>query len=143
MVSTRTNEASIRHRVLVVDDDPGSRELCVQLLLSEGFEVIQARDGREGVALALADPPDLILCDINMPILDGFGLALTLRRNQGTKGVPLVFISAETDPEIEQRATAVGAAGFLSKPFLPTALFAYVRTALENAARSPIGGHAV
>lgn len=142
MPLTRADAAPPQRRVLVVDDDGGIRALYASLLRAEGFQVDEARDGREGAALAIADPPDLILCDVNMPILDGFGLALILREDRHTRDVPVIFVTAEADPAIAERATAVGAAAIFPKPFLPTALSSFVHDLLGGAAPSPLGGRA-
>ena len=117
-------------RVLVVDDDAGIRELCGSALRSAGFEVIEARDGREGLARAASDDPDLVVCDLAMPILDGFGLAVALRQNAQTRHLPLVFLTGETEAGTEERAHDVGAIGFFSKPFAPQALSSFVSGAL-------------
>lgn len=139
----RQSDAPLTHRrVLVVDDDDGIRAFYVSLLAGEGFEVTEAKDGREGAALAIADPPDLIICDVNMPILDGFGLALILRENRRTKNVPLIFVTGEADPEIARRATDVGAAALFPKPFLAPVLSSFVRDLLGGLTPAPVGGHA-
>lgn len=133
-------------RILVVDDDAGIRALCGSVLRSAGFEVIEAGDGREGLARAVSGRPDLVLCDITMPILDGFGLAVALRHNEQTKHLPLVFMTGETEPTMEQHAYEVGALGFLSKPFAAHALSSFISGVLAQLAPavSPsLGGHAI
>ena len=126
-----TEGMSRRQRILVVDDDPGIRALCVAVLGADGYEVAEAADGQEGLAQAIIDPPDLVLLDISMPVLDGFGLAAALRSNERTRGLPIVFISGEVQPEVEGHAYDVGALGFFAKPFEPTVLSAFVRRVLE------------
>lgn len=137
-----TEHAPRRLRILVVDDDPGIRALCGAVLRADGFEVMEAADGREGLARAVSNPPDLVLLDISMPILDGFGTAVALRSNEPTRGVPLVFISGEEALEVEGHAYDVGALGFLAKPFEPEALSAFVQRVLEpfrsTAAQPPV-----
>ena len=120
-----------RPRILVVDDDPGIRALCVAVLGADGYDVAEAADGQEGLVLAVADPPDLVLLDISMPVLDGFGLATALRSNERTRELPIVFISGEAQPEVEGHAYDIGALGFFPKPFEPTVLSAFVRRVLE------------
>lgn len=119
-----------RLRILVVDDDPGMRALCGEVLRAEGFDVLEAADGREGLARAFSEHPDLVLCDISMPILDGFGLAVALRHNVRTRRVPLVFLTAETETYVERHAYDAGALGFFTKPFDPSALISFIRRAL-------------
>ncbi|MBA2297960.1 MAG: response regulator [Actinobacteria bacterium] len=118
-------------RILVVDDDPGIRALCSGILADEGFEVIEATDGQEGFAWALRDPPDLVLLDVGMPVLDGFGLAVALRGDERTRDIPFVFITGEAQPELEAHAYEIGALGFFAKPFEPSVLSAFVRRVLE------------
>ncbi len=119
-------------RILVVDDDPGIRALCAAVLGADGYEVIQAADGREGFARAVSAPPDLVLLDVNMPVLDGFGLAVALRNDERTRDLPLVFVTGEAEPEVEGHAYDVGALGFFAKPFEPSALAELVRRVLAQ-----------
>ena len=132
-----------RLRILVVDDDPGMRALCGALLEAEGFDVLEAADGREGLARAFADDPDLVLCDIAMPVLDGFGLAVALRHNAKTKRLPLVFLTAETEPYVERHAYDAGALGFFTKPFEPSMLTSFIRRALALPDRAAARVYAV
>jgi len=104
-------------RVLVVDDDPANRALCSRTLELAGYEVLEAEDGQCGLELARAEDPDLALLDVRMPRLDGFELAEALRGNSRTRAIPVVFVSGEADPASYARARALGAAGFLPKPF--------------------------
>jgi len=80
-------------RILVVDDDPGIRMNVLDLLDAEGFEAVGAADGGAGVAEALARPPDLVLCDVTMPVLDGYGVLKALSDHDATRDVPFVFLT--------------------------------------------------
>jgi CheY-like chemotaxis protein len=134
-----------RPHVLVVDDDPGIRALCVAALESEGYDVSEAGDGREGLARAVAERPDLVVCDVTMPVLDGFGFAVALRQHEATRLVPVVFLTGESEPAVEQHAFDTGALGFFSKPFEPHALSTFVRSVLahlEPGFSVRVGGHA-
>lgn len=134
-----------RQRILVIDDDPGIRALCAAVLESEGYDVLEAGDGREGLARAVSDYPDLVVCDIAMPVLDGFGLAVALRQNEQTKHLPLVFLTGEHEPSAERHAFDVGALGFFLKPFEPNALSLFIKGALmrQDPGALQLGGHAV
>lgn len=134
-----------RPRILVIDDDPGLRALCATVLQSEGFDVVEAGDGREGLARAVSDRPDLVVCDVAMPVLDGFGLAVALRQNEQTKHLPLVFLTGETEPDSEQHAFDVGALGFFAKPFEPNALTSFIKTVLAHLDPGGlrVGGHPI
>ncbi len=128
----RALPADRRRRILVVDDDPGIRALCAAVLGAEGYEVTEAADGREGLTRALSDEPDLVLLDVNMPILDGYQLAAALREGERTRHLPVVFVTGEPEPEVEGHAYAVGALGFFAKPFEPSALAELVRRLFSN-----------
>jgi CheY-like chemotaxis protein len=132
-----------RLRILVVEDDPGMRALCGAVLKAEGFDVLEAADGREGLARAFSELPDLVLCDIAMPILDGFGLAVALRHNAQTRRVPLVFLTAETEPYVERHAYDAGAVGFFTKPFEPSTLISFIKRALALPESDTAQVHAV
>lgn len=132
-------------RVLIVDDDPSARLLCATYLRGEGYDVIEAGDGQEGLERAFTEAPDVVLLDISMPILDGFGVANALRLDERTRTLPFVFISGETDPQIEARAYEAGAHGFVAKPFDPATIGPFVRSVLAQLLREPApatGGHA-
>ncbi len=100
-------------RVLHIEDDPRNRLLVRKLLLAEGHEVVDAADGVEGVRLALAERPDLVLVDINIPGLDGYEVTLRLRTEASLAQVPIIAITAEGDRDT---SLAVGCDGFLEKP---------------------------
>jgi signal transduction histidine kinase len=100
-------------RVLHIEDDPRNRLLVRKLLSSDGHEVIDAADGLEGVRLAIAQRPDIVLVDLNIPGLDGFEVTLRLRTEASLQGVPIIAITAEGDRDT---AFAVGCDGFLQKP---------------------------
>lgn len=100
-------------RILHIEDDATNRLLVRKLLAAQGFEVVDAVDGLEGVRLACAERPDLILVDINIPHLDGYEVTLRLRGEPSLVGVPIVAITAEGDRDT---SLAVGCDGFLQKP---------------------------
>jgi signal transduction histidine kinase len=100
-------------RVLHIEDDPKSRLLVKKLLLAAGHAVVEAESGLEGIRLAAAERPDLVLVDINVPDLDGYEVTLRLRGMPNLQGVPIVAITAEGD---RMTSLAVGADGFIAKP---------------------------
>jgi CheY-like chemotaxis protein len=120
-------------RILVVDDDPASRMLCSINLQFEGVVVLEAADGRRGLEQARSEHPDLVVTDVRMPGLDGFQLAEALRRDEQTRQIPLIFISAETEPANAARARELGALAYLTKPFDPPALASLVAGAFAHA----------
>ena len=100
-------------RVLYIEDDPHSRRLVAKLLAASGHEVVEAEAGLEGIRLAAAHRPDLVLVDINVPDLDGYEITLRLKGMPRLEGVPVVAVTAEGD---RQTSLAVGADGFIAKP---------------------------
>jgi signal transduction histidine kinase len=99
--------------ILHIEDDPGNRLLVRKLLQTAGHTVSEAADGLEGVKLACAERPDLVLVDLNLPGLDGYEVTLRLRGEASLRGVPIVAITAEGDRDT---SLAVGCDGFLQKP---------------------------
>jgi CheY-like chemotaxis protein len=120
-------------RVLVVDDDHATRVLCATVLQREGYEVLEATNGQEGLELALDQAPDVVLLDISMPVLDGFGLAAALRADERTRDLPLIFVTAESDPVIKAKAFETGAHGFITKPFDPRVVSSFIHRLLAQA----------
>lgn len=120
-------------RVLIVDDEDDIRRIA-SLSLSRvgGMEVTDVASGAAAFASAMADPPDAVLLDVMMPILDGPGTLAALRANPKTSRIPIVFLTAKAmQPEIE-RLKALGAQGVLTKPFDPMTLPGLLRGILAR-----------
>jgi response regulator RpfG family c-di-GMP phosphodiesterase len=120
-------------RLLIADDHSNDRYLLRAQLEPLGHSVREAVNGREALALALADPPDLVVSDVLMPELDGFGLCHEWHKHPRLAGIPFVFVSANYvgDGEVELAASA-GADAFLQKPTLPGALAAKIDELLRS-----------
>jgi len=106
-------------RVLVIDDEPDVRWLIRVSLERAGHEVLVAEDGLRGVALAMKQHPDIIVLDLMMPVMDGYGVLAELAKDPRTANVPVLVLSARAIPEEAERATSAGARRFLEKPFDP------------------------
>ena len=119
--STNGDVADEARRVLIVDDDPAIRKLVSVNLQLVGLEPIEASDGLEGADRARVTRPDLVVTDLMMPGLSGFELAEALRRDERTRSIPIIFLSAQSQPEEVERARSLGALDFVSKPFDPVA----------------------
>jgi len=117
-------------RVLIVDDDPAQRQLFAVNLEAQGLIVLEAADGRHGLERARSERPDLVVADVEVPLLDGFKLAAELRRDKRTRGIPFIFSSGETTAENEAQARRLGAIAYLAKPLDPAVLAALVNGAL-------------
>ena len=122
-------------RVLVVDDDPVILELLRINFEIEGFEVLSAVDGQEGLERARADRPDVVLSDVMMPRLDGLQLLVKLRDDPATAGVPVVLLSAKAQNAEVQRGLALGADDYVTKPFDPLELIDRVNAVLAKSRR--------
>jgi two-component system chemotaxis response regulator CheY len=126
-------------RVLVVDDDPTARMLCKMNLQLEGLQVLEAADGRRGLARARLETPDLVVTDVALPGLNGFELAEALRRDENTAQIPLIFLSGEVSADNKTRAHGLGALAYVTKPFDPAALATLVAGVLARVGtREPV-----
>lgn len=106
-------------RILVIDDDPASRELVRYLLLRDGYDVVLAADGREGLQRAVAERPQLVISDIHLPGLDGMALTAHLRQLPGWSEIPLVAVSGSSSSHDADAAIAAGFDGYIEKPIVP------------------------
>lgn len=123
-------------RILVVDDDPNSRKIVELMLLSQGFSLAFAENGQDAVDKALSDPPDLILMDILMPVLNGHEATKQLKLDPRTKRVPIIALTALAFESDRREALAAGCDGYLSKPFTRRDLLATVRSFLPDTSTS-------
>jgi CheY-like chemotaxis protein len=124
-------------RVLIVDDDASVRLVCAVNLEAEGLHVLEAADGLDALEQARRERPDLVLTDVTMPGLDGFQLTERLRRDERTRGVPVIFLSGDVGHANARRARALGAVAYLTKPFEPGALAAFVARELAAPRAGP------
>jgi DNA-binding response OmpR family regulator len=120
--------------VLLVDVERAIRTICRVNLEGDGLAVIEARDGAEALAEVRQGLPSLVLLDVMMPGVDGWSVAEQLATDPETKDVPVVFLSARAAREDRLRAQALGAVGYIVKPFDPVDLAATVRDVLERVA---------
>jgi len=128
------SEAADRHErsvVLVVDDQPENLKVLGQLLRSEGCRVLAATQGEEALALTRKLRPDLILLDVNMPGVNGYQVCERLKLREDMREVPVIFLTARTEPESVVRGFEAGAVDYVTKPFNAHELRARVRTQLE------------
>lgn len=120
-------------RILVIDDDAKLRQHYVELLKLEGYEVVEARNGREGVDRARRETPDLVLCDVTMPEMNGHRVLETLRGEAKTAHVPFVFLTGWSEREDIRTGMNLGADDYLTKPVVPEDLAAAIRARLRRA----------
>jgi two-component system chemotaxis response regulator CheY len=116
--------------ILSVDDSASIRQMVKLTLSGAGYEVVQAGDGAEGLAKAKSTACDLVVTDLNMPVMNGLGLIRELRKLPAYKGVPIIFLTTESDAAMKLEAKAAGATGWITKPFQQEQLVAVVKKVL-------------
>ncbi|MGQ4648398.1 response regulator [Lyngbya aestuarii] len=104
-------------KVLVIENEEIFREILINILKREGFDAIGAENGSQGLNLAREFAPDLILCDVKMPELNGYDVLRALRQNDHTANIPFIFLTAETIHSVIDQGQLLGANGYLTKPF--------------------------
>ena len=117
-------------RVLVIDDDPDVLATTKVMLGADGYDVLTADGGEEGVAKALADSPDLILLDVLMPRMNGMEVFKKLREEPKTTGIPVIFLTAVGEETFVKSALMLGAEQYITKPYDPEDLLVEVRKTL-------------
>jgi DNA-binding response OmpR family regulator len=122
-------------RVLVIDDEAPIRLLCRVNLEAEGMSVLEAGDGPSGLAKASSEQPDVILLDVMMPGLDGWGVAEALLEDEQTVGIPIIFLTARAEFRDRARGLDIGGVDYITKPFNPVELAPLVRGLLERLER--------
>lgn len=126
-------------RILLIDDDPRVRQQCASLLRLEGFEVGEASDGRAGLTSAQTERPDLIVCDVTMPRMNGHAALEALRADPQTARTPFIFLTGNSEMTDLRIGMNLGADDYLVKPVEPDQLLAAVRARLR---RAEAGGRA-
>ena len=108
--------------LLLIEDNEEVRENTAEILELSMYNVIKASDGKEGIEMAIEHKPDLIICDIMMPVLDGYGVLHALEKNEEIKNTPFIFLTAKTERSDFRKGMELGADDYISKPFDPTEL---------------------
>lgn len=116
--------------VLSVDDSASVRQMVRFTLSGAGYTVVEAENGADGLTKASGAPADLVITDLNMPVMGGLDFIRALRRMPAYKGVPILFLSTESDAGVKQQAKEAGATGWIVKPFQQEQLVAVVRKML-------------
>ncbi|MBD2343067.1 hybrid sensor histidine kinase/response regulator [Anabaena subtropica] len=120
------------NKILVIEDDIHVRQNILDLLEGEGFNILEAHNGLLGVQLAQEEIPDLIICDVMMPELDGYEVLKTLRRWKETATIPLIFLTAKSDKTDFRQGMEMGADDYIIKPFTRADLLAAIACRLEK-----------
>ena len=114
-------------RILTIDDSKTMRDMLMLTLSNSGFEVLQAVDGLDGLDVLGREAVDVVITDINMPKLDGYGVIQHMRERPEYDDLPILVLTTESDQEKKERARKLGATGFIIKPFNPTGLVDVLR----------------
>jgi CheY-like chemotaxis protein len=109
----------VGRRILVIEDNPTNLELMTYLLHAFGHTTISARNGEEGVEAALRTVPDLILCDLGLPSMDGYGVAQRIKAAPSLSAVPVIAVTASAMVGDREQVIAAGFDGYISKPVTP------------------------
>lgn len=119
-------------KILLIEDNNELRENTAEILELAAYEVISAKDGKEGVAKAYETKPDLILCDIMMPILDGYGVLHMIQKSSDLAHIPFIFLSAKSERSDLRKGMDLGADDYITKPFSGTELLTAVERRLSK-----------
>jgi two-component system, sensor histidine kinase and response regulator len=121
-------------KILIVEDDTSTRENIAEALIYNGYIPLQAENGKEGVEITIAENPDLIVCDINMPIMNGYEMLYHVRNQRETAHIPFIFLTAQTDRTSMRDGMNLGADDYISKPFKQFELLEAIDTRLKKQA---------
>ena len=122
-------------RILIIEDNDDIRESATEILELADYEVMQANNGRTGVDLAIQHLPDLVLCDIMMPELDGYGVLYLLNKNPQTSTIPFIFLTAKAERLDMRKGMDMGADDYLTKPFDDVELLNAIESRLSKKAK--------
>lgn len=124
-------------RILIIEDNPNNLELMAYLLTAFGYKPMMAKAGIEGVALALRERPDLILCDVHLPGLDGYAVVSALRKEPALAQVPIIASTAMAMTGDREKLIAAGFDGYIAKPIEPETLVAQLEAYLPKTMPAP------
>jgi two-component system cell cycle response regulator DivK len=119
-------------RILVVEDQEDNRAILRDLLSSAGYELIEATNGQEGIELARKERPDLILMDIQLPVIDGYEATRRIKGDAVLGSIPIIAVTSYALSGDEMKARTAGCDGYVTKPFSPRQLLAKVREYLSS-----------
>jgi two-component system, cell cycle response regulator DivK len=128
---------TVAARILVIEDNAANLELARYLLSFSGYTVLEARDGAQGVDMALRERPDLVVCDLQMPLLDGYQVLARLREDAASAAMVVVAVTAFSMPNDRHKVMTAGFNGYLSKPIEPEHFVAQIGAFLPAALRAP------
>jgi two-component system phosphate regulon response regulator PhoB len=132
-----------KERILVVDDEEDIRELVEYNLTREGYKVIGAHSGEKALQIARAEPIDLIVLDLMLPVMDGLEVAKRLKKDSNTDRIPIVMLTAKGEESDVVAGLELGADDYIAKPFSPRILIARIRAVMRRLGKEPVDDTAV
>src|SRR5438270_13776940 len=114
-------------RILVVEDQEDNRQILRDLLSNAGYDMIEAEDGQQAIVAANEHRPDLILMDIQLPMVDGYEATRQIKANPALKAIPIIVVTSYALSGDEDKARAAGCDAYVAKPYSPRALLAKIR----------------
>src|SRR6267154_2749583 len=119
-------------KILLIEDNIDVRENTAEILSLANYKVFTTKNGKDGVELAQKEKPDLIICDIMMPVLDGYGVLHLLSKSETTSGIPFVFLTAKAERSDVRKGMDMGADDYLTKPFDESELLSSIESRLKR-----------
>jgi two-component system, chemotaxis family, chemotaxis protein CheY len=120
----------MKKTILTVDDSPSIRQMVKLTLSNAGYDVVEAGNGAEGLSKAQGSALDMVVTDLNMPVMNGLDLIRALRKLPSYRGVPILFLTTESDAAMKKEAKDAGATGWITKPFQQDQLVSIVKKVL-------------
>jgi len=121
----------VSKRILVIEDTEDNRRILRDLLTNAGFQVLEATDGERGVAAAAEHRPDLILMDIQLPVVDGYEATRRIKSDSNLRSIPIIAVTSFALSGDEAKARSAGCDGYIAKPFSPRQILAMARSFLQ------------
>src|SRR6185369_3336721 len=127
VLDQRGRQSRMSKTILTIDDSASVRQMVVLTLSAAGHNVIEAGDGAQGYAKAIAEPVHAVITDLNMPVMNGIEFIRKYRQHPMSKGVPIILLTTESDETLKAEARAAGATGWIVKPFKQDQLVAVIK----------------
>src|SRR3982750_4690342 len=122
----------IMKKILLIEDNDDIRENTAEILELANYKVFTAENGKAGIEQAMENRPDLIVCDIMMPVLDGYGVLMTLQKNADTQNIPFIFLTAKSERNDFRKGMELGADDYITKPFTDIELLNAIDSRLKK-----------
>ena len=122
----------MQKKILIIEDNSLIRDNISEILDLAGYETLKAENGKQGIEQAIATVPDLIICDIMMPVIDGYGVLHIVQTNDKLKNIPFIFLSAKNERPEVRKGMQLGADDYIGKPFDPTDLLNTVEVSIRH-----------